>query len=136
MLIAIELVGLSIVSHEQIGPAVVRIVEQSDSQRFGAAIENSARCRDIFKGAIASIMKQPASRAAIRFWRAVGLVFAIETAKHVVLRRPFHIIANEKIEQAVAVIVEPQCRRAESFVLAQSTAVGHIDKRALAGISE
>src|ERR1700722_5584050 len=66
-LIAIKLVGLSVIGHEQIGPAVIVVLEQCYSQRFGAAVENSARRRHIFERAIAAVMKEPAGGPAIRF---------------------------------------------------------------------
>ena len=52
-------------------------------------------------------MEEPAGGSAIGFGRAVGFVLAVETAKHIVLRRPLHIIANKKIEQPVAIVIEP-----------------------------
>ena len=45
--------------------------------------------------------------------RAVGLLFTIDAAEDIVLRRPFHVVAHEQIEKSVAVEVEPQRRCAE-----------------------
>ena len=119
-LVAVELVGLRVVGDEQIGPAVAVIVEQRDAERLRTAVENSAARGDIFKRSIAAIVKQPAGRSAIRFGRAIGFVLAVEAAEHIVLGRPLHIVADEEIEQAVAVIVEPQRGCAESLALAET----------------
>ncbi len=136
VLVAIELVGLGVVGHEQIGPAIVVVVEQGDSQRLGTAVEDSARRGDIFERAVAPIVKQPAGGSAIRFRRAVRLVLSVEAAEDVAFRRPLHVVADKKIEQPIAIVVEPQCGSAESLSFSQPAAVGHIDKRAFAGIAE
>ena len=136
VLVAIKLVGLSVIGHEQVGPAIGIVVEQCHSQRFGTAVEDSTRRRDIFERAVAAIMKEPASGSAIRFGGAVRFVLTVEAAEHVVLRRPLHVVADKEIEQAIAVVVEPQRGRAESFALPQSAGVGHIDERAFAGVAE
>ena len=52
------------------------------------------------------------------------------------LGRPLHIIADKKIEQAVAVIIEPESGGAEPEAFPQPAGVGHIHKRSLAGIVE
>ncbi len=63
-------------------------------------------------------------------------MFSIQTAEDVVLGRPFHVVADKEIEQAIAVVIEPHGRGAESFALAQAARAGHIDKRSFAGIAE
>ena len=136
VLIAIQLVRLGVIGHEQIRPAIVVVIEQRDSQRFGTAVEDSARRSDIFERAVATIMKEPARRPAIRFGRAVGFVLTVEAAEYVVLRRPLHIVADKKIEQPIAIVIEPQCGRAEPFALAKPAVVGHIEKRAFPGVAE
>ena len=42
-------------------------------------------------------------------------MLAVEAAEHVVLGRPLDVVADEQIEQAVAVEVEPQRRGAEGL---------------------
>ena len=110
-LIAIELVGLRVVGYEQIGPAVAIVIEHGDAQRFRAGVKDAALGSDVLKSSIAAIVKKPASLAAVGFRRAVGFVFSVEAAENVVLGRPLHVIADEKIEQAVAIVVEPERRR-------------------------
>ena len=50
-----------------------------------------------------AIVEQPASRAAICLRSAVGFLFSIHAAKYVLRRRPFHVIANEQIQQPVTI---------------------------------
>ena len=85
------------------------VIEECNSQRFGTAVEDSAGSGDIFERAVASVMKEPASGSAIRFGRAVGFVFTVEAAEDVVLGRPFHVVTDKQIEQAIAIVIEPQC---------------------------
>ena len=111
--IPVQLVRLRIVRHQQIRPAVVVVIEHRHAQRFRAAVENSARRRHIFKRAVAAIVKQPARVPAIRFRRAIRFVRPIQAAKNIVLRRPAHVVAHKQIQQSVAIVVEPDRRRAE-----------------------
>ena len=135
--VAIELVRLRVVGDEQIGPAVLVVVEHRDAERFRAGVEDAARRRDVFEGAVAAVAKQPAGVAAIRLRRAVRLLLAVEAAEHVVLGRPLDVVADEQIEQAVAIEVEPQRRRAERRSRPpRPLALRDVDERALAGIAE
>ncbi len=52
------------------------------------------------------------------------------------LGRPAHIIADEEIEQAVAVVVEPDCGRAEGGAAGKPGGFRDIDERALAGVAK
>ena len=63
-------------------------------------------------------------------------MLTVEAAEHIVLRRPFDIVANEKIEQAIAVVINPQRRSAEALALTQSARVGYIHKCSLSGVAE
>ena len=94
------------------------------------------RRRHVFECAVAAIVKQPAGLAAIRFGRAVGLLLAVEAAEDVVLGRPLHVVADEQIEQAVAIEVEPERRRAECLAPAEAARLGDVDECALAGVAE
>ena len=107
-----------------------------DAERLRARVEDAARRRDVLERAVAAVAEQPARVAAIRFGRAVRLLLAVEAAEHVVLRRPLHVVADEEIEQAVAVEVEPQRRRAERRAAAEAARLRDVDERALAGIAE
>ena len=81
-------------------------------------------------------MEEPAGGAAIRFRRAVGLVLTVEAAKDVGFRGPLHIVADEQIEQSVAVVVEPKGRSTESFALAQACGNRDINKGSFARIAK
>ena len=52
--------------------------------------------------------------AVISLRRAVGFVLAVHAAEDIVLGRPLHVIADEQIEQAIAVVIEPERGRAEA----------------------
>ena len=116
-------------------PSLV-VIEQSHAQRFRTAVENAAGGGDIFKRPVAAIVKEPAGGAAIGFGRAIGFVLAVEAAENVVLRRPLHVIADEQVEQAIAIVVEPQRGGAEALALAESAGIGHVHECSLAGVME
>src|SRR5882762_7562338 len=52
------------------------------------------------------------------------------------LRRPAHVVANEKIKEAVAVIIEPERGGAESLTHAQATGARYIEKSSLARVAK
>src|SRR5216684_2700578 len=66
-LISIQLVGLSVVRHQQVGPAALVIIQHCNAKRLGTAVENSAGSGNVLKSAAAAIVEQPARFAAIRF---------------------------------------------------------------------
>src|SRR5882724_3407170 len=63
-------------------------------------------------------------------------MFAVETTKHIVIGRPLHIVADEQIEQAVAVVIEPDRRRAEPYMTAKAAGFSYINKCSFAGVLE
>ena len=63
-------------------------------------------------------------------------MLSVEAAKNVALGRPLHIVADEQVEQTVAIEIEPQGRRAEALPAAEPARLRDIDKMALAGILE
>src|SRR5262249_3164620 len=103
-LIAIKLVGLSVVGDQEVGPAVLVVIEHGHTQRFRAAVKNPGRCCDIFKSAIPPIMKQPAGLPDVCLRRTVGLPLSIQAAEYIVLTRPLDVVADEKIQQSVTVV--------------------------------
>src|SRR6202142_4193846 len=64
-LVPVQLVGLSIVCHEQIGVSALVIVEHGDAEGFRTAVEDAAGGGDVLEGTITAIVKQPAGLAAI-----------------------------------------------------------------------
>src|SRR5882757_334063 len=104
--ISIQLVRLSVIGDEKIWPAVLIKVEHGHAERFGTGVENSAGRGDVFKSAVAAIVKQPASLAAISFRSAIGFIFSVKAAEDVVFGGPVDVVADEEVEMAVAVVVE------------------------------
>src|SRR6266404_1495431 len=106
--IAIKLVGLSVVGNEKIGPAILIEIEHGNTERFRTGVKDSAGGSNIFERSVAAIAEKPAGFSAVGFGRAVGFIFSVQAAKDIVFWRPVHIIAYEKIEMAVAIVIEPE----------------------------
>ena len=51
-------------------------------------------------------------------------------------RGPAHVVANHQIEQAVAVVVDPQGRRAEARAIAEPGLVGDVDEASVTRVAE
>ena len=68
--------------------------------------------------------------------RAVRLRLAVGAAEHVGLRRPPDVVADQQIEQAVAVVVDPRRRGAEAGAAAEPGALGHVGEPAVAAVPE
>ena len=135
-LVAIELVRLRVVRHEDVGPAVLVVIEQRDAQRFRARVEDAAGGGDVLERSVAAVTKQPAGVAAIGLRRAVRLLLAVEAAEHVVLGRPANVIADEQVEEAVAIEVDPHRGGAERLASTEAARPRDVDERALAGVPE
>jgi len=107
--VAIELVGLRVVATIRSGSRPGRNQAAATPRDFELLSKiplvavTSRTCRR-------AIVEEPAGLSAIGFGRAIGLVFAVQTAEHVVLGRPLHVVADEKIEAAIAVVVETTSR--------------------------
>jgi hypothetical protein len=112
----------------------VIIVEQRHAERLGTRVENPARGRHVFERTVAAIAEQPARLAAIGFRRAVRLLLAGEAAEDVVLGRPLDVVADEEIEVAVAIEVDPHRRRAERHAAIKAARFGGVREGALAGV--
>src|SRR5208282_5509756 len=105
-------------------------------ERLRTAIKNPARSRHILKRAVSPVVKQPAGISAIRLRRAIRFVRSIQTAKHIMLRRPPDVVAYKKVQQSVAVIIKPQRRRAEPGAPEQAARFRRIHKRARTRIAK
>ena len=75
-------------------------------------------------------------RAPVGLRRAVRLVPAVEAAEHVRVGRPADVVADEQIEQAVAIEIDPDRGRAERLPRVEAAALRDVDEPALAGIAE
>ena len=63
-------------------------------------------------------------------------MFSVEAAEDVVLGGPLHVIADEEVEQAVAIVIEPEGRGAEAEAVAESALGGDVDECAFAGVAK
>jgi hypothetical protein len=61
---------------------------------------------DVFERTVAAVVVEARALAAVGVGRAVRLVATVERAEKVLLRRPVDVVADEQVEQAIAVIVE------------------------------
>ena len=67
----------------------------------------------------------------VRFRSAVRLGRAIQRAPQIQLRAPLHIVRDEQVQLAVAIVIEPRRAGAEARVL-NARALGHIAKFSVA----
>src|ERR1700691_1055671 len=72
----------------------------------------------------------------IRFGRAVGLVRAIEGAVEVRLLGPLHIIGDNEIKFAVAIVIDPRGAGGKFAWAPESRGLRHIGKSAVAVVVE
>ncbi len=61
---------------------------------------------------------------------------AVEAAENVVLRRPAHVVADEQVEQAVAVVIDPERGSAEPLAGLEAGGASDIGKFAVTVIAE
>src|SRR6266550_3337367 len=81
-------------------------------------------------------MEEPASIPAIRFRSAVRFVRTIEAAEDIVLGRPAHVIAHEKIKQAIPIIIKPQRGSAEALTPEEAARTRGINESSFAGVAK
>src|SRR5256886_16534094 len=81
-------------------------------------------------------MEEPTGVATIRFGRAIGFVRAVKAAEDIVLGGPGNIIADEKIEQAVAVVIKPQGRCAEALMPEEAAGTRGVHESPFTGVAE
>ncbi len=132
--VPVELVRLRVVGDDEIGPPVALIVDERDTERLRARVEDAARRGHVLERAVAAIAEQPAGVAAVRLGRAVGLRLPVGAAEDVVFDRPAHVVADEQIEMTVVVDVDPDRRRAEPLPSAEPARARRVDERALARV--
>ena len=71
--VAIELVRLRVVGDEDVGPAVLVVVEQRHAERLRRHVEEAGLGGDVVEGAVALVAIEPRRAAAIGLRRAVAL---------------------------------------------------------------
>ena len=70
-------------------------------------------------------------RAFVGLGSAVRLPLAIDGAEDVLFRRPLHVIRNDEIELAVAIVVDPSGTSAELLHAANACLLGYVSERAI-----
>src|SRR4029077_10891121 len=103
----VELVGLSVVADEDVGPAVLIGVEDGDAEAFGGGIGETGFLGGVFEGAIAAIVPEAKGCAFVGFGRAVGFRFAVEGAVEIRFGRPLNVVGDDEIEVAIAIVIVP-----------------------------
>ena len=107
-IVSIEFVWLGVIRDKQIHPAVVVIIEQSDTECLACRVVYARLCSDVLERAVAAIVKQRRALAFVGLRGAVRLVLAVERAVLIGLHGPLNVVADKKIELAVVVVVEPR----------------------------
>ncbi len=107
LLVQVELVGLGVVGEENVGPAIVVVVEDGDAEAFGSGVKEAGFLGGIFELAAAQVVPEARGGSPVGLGRAVGLVGAVEGAVDVGLRRPLHVVGDDEVKLAVAVVIDP-----------------------------
>ncbi len=105
--VVVKEIRLRVVGDRQVGPAVSVVVEGDDAQRLAGRVEDARPARHVFEGAVTPVAEQPIGGAAVRLGGAIRLADTVESAEDVVLRGPLHVVAGEKIQPAVPVVIDP-----------------------------
>src|SRR5437764_5919887 len=131
-IVAIELVGLSVIRKQEIGPAVVVKIEHGDTESFRRGIAETGFLGNVFKRTVAAIVPEANGNTFVGFRRAVGFILAVEGAIEIGLRRPLDIVADDQVEVAILVVVDPGGAGAEFLRSEQSCFLRDIGERAVA----
>ena len=131
LFIHVKFVGLRVVGDDDVRPAVVVVIENCNSEALGRRIAQACFLRRIFKFAVAKVVPQANRRAFVRFRSAVRLVRAIERAVEVALLAPLHIIGDDQIEFAVAIVVNPSSAGREFVRTPHAGGLCHLGKGAV-----
>ena len=106
--VPVEVVGLGVVRHREVGKAVAVEVEIRHPEALATRVEEAGRLRDVGEAVVGTVVPvEDGARPVIRLRGAVALVDAVERAEDVLLDGPLHVVQEEEVEVAVAVGVEP-----------------------------
>src|SRR5258708_6122545 len=130
-IVAIKLVRLGVIRKEKIGPAVIVVIEQGETESLRSGVAETGFLRDVFKCAAAAIVPETNGTSFVGFWRAIGFAFAVEGAIQVGRRRPLDIIGDDKIEMPILVVVNPGGAGAEFLCAEQARFLRDIRARAV-----
>src|SRR6202165_849224 len=140
--VAIKLVWLGIIRKQEIGPAVIVVIEHGNAESFRSWVAETGFLRHFFKRAVAAIVPETDRCAFVRFRRAIRFAFAVKGAIQVGLGRPLDIVADDEVELPVFVVVNPRGAGAE-FLWAEQprllcdigeSAVGVVVKKAVLAV--
>src|SRR2546423_358377 len=107
LFIQVELVGLSVIGDDNVGPAVFVVIQNRDSEAFRSWISQASFLRRVFKAAIAEVVPEAHRGAFVGLGGAIGFVCAIDSTVKIALLAPLHVIGDYQVEFAVAIVVEP-----------------------------
>src|SRR5580658_3643174 len=136
LLIHIKFVGLRVVRDQDVGPSIVVVIENGDAESLRSRIVKASLLRGVFELAVAEVMPEASRRSLIRFGRAVRLMRTIKRAIEVGLLRPLHIVGDDEIEFAVAIVIDPGRAGRELARPPQSRGLGHVGESSVAVVVE
>src|SRR5581483_4738601 len=111
--VVVQLVGLGVVGKEQVGPAMVVVIQNGHAQRLGGGVGEASPLRGILERAVTAIVPKAHGSAFVGFGCAVRFALAVERAVKIALRRPLDVVRHDEIEVAVLVVIDPGGARAE-----------------------
>ena len=135
VIVVVKLVGLGVVGHEKVQPAIVVVVEQGHTQRFAGGIVEAGAPGYVFKSSVAPIVKERRAFAFVGLRRAVGFILIVERAVLVGRDGPVDVVSNEEIELAVVVIVEPHRPGGKSGI-GYASLGGYVGELAIAQVAK
>ena len=97
VVVVIQLVRLRVISHKQIEPAVVFIVDESNAERFAGWVEEAGSFGDVLETTVAQVVIEPRALSLVDFRGAIGFMCSIERASLIAGQRPLDVVGDEKI---------------------------------------
>src|SRR5215469_877250 len=134
--VQIQLVGLGIVGDQNVGPAVTVVIENRDPQALRGRVGESGLLGSILKFASLQVVPEADRSSLVGLRRAIGFVRPVERAIEIALFAPLNVVGDQKIEFAVAVVVDPDGAGGELVRPPQTCGFGHIRERAVAVVME
>ena len=105
--VPVEVVGLGVVRHRQVGEPVAVEVENRHPEALATRVEEAGRLGDVGEAFASVVSVERGACPVIGLRSAVALVDTVEGAKDVLLDGPLHVVEEEEVEVPVAVGVEP-----------------------------
>ena len=131
-----ELVLLFVVRHEQIGPPVTVEIRTHHAQRRPELPGYARGDRHIGEPAAAHVAIEPAGRRAVHLRTAVVRRAGRTEARCVCLQGVVQVIADEEIEQTVAIDVHERCGHAPRRGIVRPRGLRHVRERAVPVVVE